>query len=69
MNILSNFCNLSSKGILEEVTDESKTLRELKPFKNILKFSKRTRNRGQYHHLKEKVGKKNKSTVSIQLQD
>ena len=46
----------STTGMLEEVVDETKSLRELKPFKNILKFSKRIKYRGQYHHLKEKIG-------------
>ena len=50
-----SFVSLAT-GVLEEVIDETKTLRELKPFKNILKFSKRIKYRGQYHHLKEKVG-------------
>ena len=46
----------STSGMLEEVLDENKSLRELKPFKNILKFSKKIKYRGQYHHLKEKIG-------------
>jgi hypothetical protein len=44
------------EGHLEDVIDETKTLRELKPFQNIIKFSKKIKHKGQYHHLKEKVG-------------
>jgi hypothetical protein len=45
-----------NEGHLEDVIDETKTLRELKPFQNIIKFSKKIKHKGQYHHLKEKVG-------------
>ena len=44
---------VSPKGKLEECFDETKTLRELKPFQNILKFARRSKDRGHYqfrHH-------------------
>ena len=39
----------------EDVIDENKSLRELKPFKNILKFNVRRRNQAQ-HMFKKQVG-------------
>ena len=39
---------VSQSGRLEEVYDETKTLRQLKPFKNILKFGRRQRDPDHY---------------------
>ncbi len=46
---------VSQNGRKEEVIDETKTYRELKPFLNILKFVKRNRDRTQYQ-FKQRVG-------------
>lgn len=47
---------VSQQGRREEVLDETKTLRELKPFKNILKFAKRSKDQNQYQ-FKKNVGR------------
>lgn len=46
---------VSQQGAKVEVDDESKTLRELNPFLNILKFNLRTKDRAQYM-FKRQVG-------------
>lgn len=43
---------------MEEVLDERKTLREVQPFENILKFSLKTRvKNGGHYRLRKSVGK------------
>lgn len=46
---------VSQQGVKVEVDNESKTLRELNPFLNILKFNMRTKDRAQYM-FKRQVG-------------
>ncbi len=46
---------VSQQGSKEEVIDEFKTLRELRPFLNILKFNLRNKDRAQ-HMFKKQVG-------------
>ena len=48
---------VSQQGKKEDVIDETKTFRELKPFLNILKFVKRTRDRSTYQ-FKQHIGMK-----------
>lgn len=48
---------ISQSGRLEECFDETKTLRQLKPFKNILKFGKRQRDQDHYH-VRKHIGNK-----------
>jgi len=46
----------ANNGRREDCLDETKTLRELKPFQNLLKFSKRAKGRSHYR-FKQHVGK------------
>ena len=41
----------------EECIDETKTLREIKPFQNLLKFCKKTKENDNQYKLRAKIGK------------
>ena len=60
---------VTQQGIRQEMTrqDETKTLRQLKPFKNVLKFGLKSKNKELYL-FKKHIGK-DKSTVIIQNLD
>lgn len=46
---------VTSEGHLTECFDERKSLREIKPFQNILKFVKKSKDRGHYQ-FRQHVG-------------
>ena len=48
---------MTYSGRREECIDEMKTLREIKPFRNILKFSKKTKDAGHYQ-FRQHVGER-----------
>ena len=49
---------VTQKGSRQEILDETKTLRQLKPFKNVLKLSSKSKNKELYL-FKKHIGKYN----------
>ena len=47
---------VTQQGIRQEIIDETKTLRQLKPFKNVLKFGLKSKNKELYL-FKKHIGK------------
>ena len=52
---------VTQQGIRQEIIDETKTLRQLKPFKNVLKFGLKSKNKELYL-FKKHIGKRFKIT-------
>ena len=47
---------INQEGSRQDIWDETKTLRQLKPFKNVFKFGVRSKNK-QVSHFKTYIGK------------